>query len=114
MGSFFMEPLWLLPLVVVLAAIYFLIKKSKKEKKKAAVKFSNINLIKMASAHQKTKRRSKIILAIDILLVLSLFLALADPHCVRTADGSGSGRDHVEIRGKRLAAVPAGFRGLRH
>ncbi len=80
MGFFLMEPLWLLPLAAVLAAIYFLVKKSKKEKKKAAVKFSNINLIKMASAHQKTKRRTMIILAIDILLVASLFLALADPH----------------------------------
>ena len=75
-----MEPLWLIALAIVLVILLRIILISKKDKKKAAIKFGNINLLKMASAHQKTKKRTNIILALEILAILFLFLALADPH----------------------------------
>ncbi|MCK4968620.1 MAG: BatA domain-containing protein, partial [Candidatus Aenigmarchaeota archaeon] len=75
-----MEPLWLIALAIVLVIILRIILISKKDKKKAAIKFGNINLLKMASAHQKTKKRTNMILALEILAILFLFLALADPH----------------------------------
>lgn len=75
-----MEPVWVVLLAAALVGIFYVLEESRKNKKKAAVKFSNIHLIKMASSHQKAKRRNTIILCLDILLVASLFLALADPH----------------------------------
>ena len=80
MGFFFMEPAWVVFLLAALIGIFYVLEESRKNKKKAAVKFSNIRLIKMASSHQKAKRRNTIILWLDILLVASLFLAMADPY----------------------------------
>ena len=84
-----MEPLWLIILAIVLIALYRIIIISKKDKKKAAIKFGNINLLKMASAHQKTKKRSNIMMALEILAILFLFLALADPHIPLKQDKEG-------------------------
>ena len=80
MAFFLMEPEWVVLLAAALIGIFYVLVVSGKNKKKAAVKFSNIHLIKMASSHQKAKRRNTIILWLDILLVASLFLAMADPH----------------------------------
>ncbi|NOR85868.1 VWA domain-containing protein [archaeon] len=89
MGFFFLEPLWLIPMIIALTGLIYIVMLSKKGNKKAALKFGNINLMKMASTHQKTKKRSNVIIALEILAILFLFLALADPHIPLKQDKKG-------------------------
>jgi len=75
----FADPQWFLGLGII-PVIWYFYNESIKKKKKAAIKFSNLNLIKLASGNQKKTRRNEILFAIHILLLISLITALADPH----------------------------------
>jgi Ca-activated chloride channel family protein len=69
------EYLWLLLLIPIVYFFYYI---SSRKRKEAAIKFSNLGLIKLAT---KEKRwRKNILFYLNIALLLLLVLALADPH----------------------------------
>jgi len=73
----FMNSVWLLALVLV-PLIISLYLWAIRRGKKAAIKFSNLDLIKRAGG--KTANRERILLLFTILSIVSLVLAIADPH----------------------------------
>lgn len=79
MGLTFLNPefLWLLFFVPVTIWVYHI---SLKKRRKSALKFSNIGIIKKASAGNNYKWRKHIMFILTALLISSLILALADPH----------------------------------
>lgn len=84
----FANPEWLLALLILPAVILGYLRLMS-TRQKAAVKFSNLKLIKRAMPSKKLARRNNIILGLTLLALLSLILALADPHIPleRTKEG---------------------------
>lgn len=73
----FHDPLWFIALIIV-PVIWHFYREAIKKKKASAIKFSNISLLKEAGAG-KTKARD-VLFYLNILLVILLITALADPH----------------------------------
>ena len=73
----FHDPLWFIALLIVPVIWYFHMK-AKKKKKAAAIKFSNISLLKEAGTGKT--RAKDILFYLNILLIILLITALADPH----------------------------------
>lgn len=82
----FENPLWFMALLLIPALYYFYIK-SIKNKKAAAIKFSSISLIKEAGL-SKSKAK-EVLFFMNVLLIILLVIALADPHIPleRTREG---------------------------
>lgn len=84
----FLNPkfLWLI-LFIPIGIFYYV--KSLKKKKAAAIKFSNLGLIKKATAGKKYRWRRDIIFYLTIAILLSLIMGLADLHVPlkRTKEG---------------------------
>lgn len=75
----FLQPEWFLGFILI-PVIWYFHNKAIKKKKKAAIKFSNLNLIKLAGGGQKKTKRDKVLFYIHIILLISLIIALANPH----------------------------------
>ncbi|VVB89882.1 von Willebrand factor type A domain protein [uncultured archaeon] len=73
----FESPLWFAALLLI-PLIWYFYRESVKKKKAAAIKFSNLSLIKEAGAG-KSKAKD-ILFYMNILLITLLITALADPH----------------------------------
>ena len=73
----FQDPIWFIGLLIV-PVIWYLYREAVKKKKAAAIKFSNISLLKEAGAGKT--RAKDILFYFNILLVILLITALADPH----------------------------------
>jgi len=69
------EYLWLLLLFPIVLYLYFRVAR---KKKRLAIAFSSLGLMK--EAQSKSKRSDNLLFAIRLLLLLSLVVALADPH----------------------------------
>jgi Ca-activated chloride channel family protein len=73
----FQDPLWFLALLIV-PVIWYFYREAVKKKKAAAIKFSNISLLKEAGAGKT--RAKDMLFYLNILLIILLITALADPH----------------------------------
>ncbi len=73
----FENPIWFAALLLIPVVWYFY-RESIKKKKDAAIKFSNISLIKEAGAGKSRAR--DVLFIMNILLIAVLITALADPH----------------------------------
>ncbi len=73
----FENPIWFAALVII-PLIWYFYKISVKKKKAAAIKFSSISLIKEAGGGKS--RAKDILFYMNILLIILLITALADPH----------------------------------
>jgi len=73
----FLNPYWLLALAVI-PVLYYLYVKAVQKKKKAALKFSNIGIIKDASV--KFSKRHNTLFCITLGVIFLLVVGLADPH----------------------------------
>lgn len=82
----FENPLWFIALLLIPALYYFYIKSIKK-KKAAAIKFSSISLIKEAGLNKS--KAKEVLFFMNVLLIILLVIALADPHIPleRTKEG---------------------------
>lgn len=82
----FENPIWFAALVLI-PVIWYFYKRSIKKKKAAAIKFSSISLIKEAGGGKSRAR--DILFYMNILLIILLITALADPHIPleRTREG---------------------------
>jgi len=83
----FIEPQWLIGLLVIPLVVLLYIWAMRRGKK-VAIKFSNLDLIKRAGGKKATSRERALLL-LTILAIISLILALADPHIPleRTKEG---------------------------
>jgi Ca-activated chloride channel homolog len=79
MAITFLDPVYLW-LLFFLPLVYFFYYQTIKKKRKATLKFSSLGLIKEAVGEKKFSFRKHIIFVLTFLLILSLILALADPH----------------------------------
>ncbi len=79
MGLSFINPelLWLL---LAVPFIYVYYRYANKKRKKAAMKFSNLGLIRKASGEKKFSWRGSVLFYINLALILCLIIAMADPH----------------------------------
>jgi Ca-activated chloride channel homolog len=75
----FLNPIWLLLLILIPILYYFYLKSSKK-RKRAAIKFSNIGLIKVAQKNKKLNWRKNIIFYLTLIAVAFLIIGLSNPH----------------------------------
>ncbi|MCE8424696.1 MAG: VWA domain-containing protein [Candidatus Methanoperedens sp.] len=82
----FGDPVWFLALLLLPLIWYFYIRSIKK-KKAAAIKFSNISLIKEAGAG--ISKAKEVLFYMNILLISLLITALADPHIPLTQTKEG-------------------------
>ena len=73
----FENPLWFAALLL-LPVVWYFYRKSIKKKKSLAIKFSNISLIKEAG--MKKSRAKEVLFYLNLLLIVLLVTALADPH----------------------------------
>ena len=84
----FMNPNWLLVLAIVPIVIYLYMRLTKK-KKSLAIKFSSLGIIKKASGRKRKFDVRKILFFVNLLIFISLIIALADPYIPlkRTKEG---------------------------
>ena len=75
----FMDPAWLLLLMFIPIIVYIYTKFTRK-KKKLALKFSSLGIIKKASGGKKRMDIRNILFFIEVLMFISLIVALSDPH----------------------------------
>lgn len=73
----FENPIWFAALVLI-PVIWYFYKRSVKKKKAAAIKFSNLSLLKEAGGGRS--RAKDVLFYMNILLIILLITALADPH----------------------------------
>jgi Ca-activated chloride channel family protein len=76
----FDDMLFIYLLLIVIPALIILIYIASLFKKKAAMKFSNLAIIKKAAGQKRFRIRNNIATALFILILASLLVALADPH----------------------------------
>ncbi len=74
----FMEPEWLIVLLLIPVILYLYLWAMRRGRK-VAIKFSNLDLIKRAGG-KKAVNRERILLLISLLAITSLIIALSDPH----------------------------------
>jgi len=82
----FVNPLWFAAFLL-LPLVWYFYRRSLKKKKTLAIKFSNISLIKEAGAGKS--KAKEILFYLDILLIVLLITALADPHIPLTQTKEG-------------------------
>ena len=75
----FLKPIWLFLLILIPILYYFYLKASKK-KKRAAIKFSNIGLLKVAQKNKKLNWRKNVVFYLTLIAVAFLIIGLANPH----------------------------------
>ncbi len=74
----FMEPIWLIALIIIPLVLYLYFWAMQRGRK-VAIRFSNLDLIKRAGG-KKAVNRERILLLITLLSLASLIVALSDPH----------------------------------
>ena len=75
----FASPEWFLALILI-PLLYWAYSRFMQTRQKAAIKFSNLKLIKRTVPFHKLNRRNKLLFALSMLSLASLIIALTDPH----------------------------------
>ncbi len=84
----FEQPQWLI-LFALVPMIYYLYHFSAHKRKASAIKFSNIALLKTAMKGKSGRYRTRALFYLNMIIVISIIFALADPYIVLPHKGEG-------------------------
>ncbi|MCK5300094.1 MAG: VWA domain-containing protein [Candidatus Aenigmarchaeota archaeon] len=84
----FAEPQWLVAFALI-PIIYYLNIWSQKKKVTSAIKFSNLGLIRRAGGTDFSNRRNKVLFYVQMMILISVIFALANPQMVLLKKGQG-------------------------
>ncbi len=85
---YFAEPQWLV-LFALVPMIYYLYHFSAHKRKAAAIKFSNVALLRTAMKGSGGRQRARVLFYLNMVIVVCVIFALADPHIVLAHKGEG-------------------------
>lgn len=84
----FEQPQWLI-LFAIVPMVYYLYRAGEQKKKAAAIKFSNVSLLRSAMSGRDAGYRSRVIFYVNLIVLISVIFALSDPFIVLPHKGEG-------------------------